>query len=146
MLRSFQLADADKEDILAQVVVQLYDSGLRTFRGDSVGELVNFLKSAVRNRALDRVREANRLVGLADIAEPADLTDLPGVADRECEEFLRAELEQLSRRDRELFLMRSRGLKEREIAEQTGRPPGTVAAQVSRLLAHLRQRLAEKGC
>ena len=146
VLRGFQLADADKDDVLAQVVADLYDRGLRTFRGDSVGELVNFIKRAVRNRALDRVREVSRLVGLADIAEPVDLTDVPGVADRECEEFLRAELEQLSRRDRELYLMRFRGLKEREIAEQTGTPPGTVAAQVSRHLAHLRQRLVEKGC
>jgi DNA-directed RNA polymerase specialized sigma24 family protein len=42
--------------------------------------------------------------------------------------------------------MKARGLKEREIAEQTRKPRGTVAAQIARLLERLRQRLRERGC
>jgi DNA-directed RNA polymerase specialized sigma24 family protein len=42
--------------------------------------------------------------------------------------------------------MKARGMKEREIAEQTGRPPGTVASQIARLLVRLRAALRERGC
>jgi DNA-binding NarL/FixJ family response regulator len=56
------------------------------------------------------------------------------------------EVARLKRQDRELFLMKARGMKEREIAEQTGRPPGTIAAQIARLLERLRSSLRDRGC
>lgn len=145
-LRTFRLSEASREDVLADVLTALYDGGLRRFRGDSIGQLVNFVKRSVRNRALDLVRESARHVELDVDASEGGTGDSSDVADAECLDRLRAELQQLSRAERELFLMRARGLKEREIAEQTGRPLGTVSAQVARLIDRLRQRLVALGC
>jgi len=61
-------------------------------------------------------------------------------------EFLRQEVARLKREDRELYLMKAHGMKEREIAELTGRPPGTIASQIARLLDRLRASLKDRGC
>src|SRR2546428_156882 len=110
-LRYFRLSATDCDDLLADVLTELYGGGLRKFRGNTVGELVNFVKRAVRNRALDRFEEARRIVGLGDVAELGEPETPPDVANAECLEFLREEIQQLSRAERELYLMRARGLK-----------------------------------
>ena len=56
------------------------------------------------------------------------------------------EIAALKREDQELYLMKARGLKEREIAEQTRRPPGTIASQIARLMERLRASLRARGC
>lgn len=122
-----------------------------------MAEAVGFLRTIVRNRALDLVKQRARwtvtdptapayAAAVAPVGGPApgDLAD--ELADDECVEFLRQELAALKREDRELYLLKARGLREREIAEQTGRPAGTVASQIARLLARLRTRLGERGC
>ena len=151
-LRSFRLPEADADDILSDALTSLYTGGLARFRGETVPELVGFLKAIVRNRAIDLVKERIRRgesqmdesTSQAVGAESFDASS--GVADAQCLEFLRQEVDKLKREDRELYLMKARGLKEREIAEQTGRPPGTVASQIARLLERLRSRLRERGC
>ena len=154
-LRSFRLSQADADDILSDALATLYAGGLARFRGETVPELVGFLKAVVRNRAIDFLKERNKWAPTAGGhteesvvpsagRDPFDTSS--GIADEECLEFLRQEVEKLKREDRELYLMKARGLKEREIAEQTGRPPGTVASQIARLLERLRLRLRERGC
>ena len=151
-LRSFRLPEADADDILSDALVTLYAGGLARFRGETIPELVGFLKAIVRNRAIDVLKERARrgesqLDDAASRVAGAETLDaVGGVADAQCLEFLRQEVEKLKREDRELYLMKARGLKEREIAEQTGRPPGTVASQISRLLERLRSSLRERGC
>jgi DNA-directed RNA polymerase specialized sigma24 family protein len=129
-LRSFRLPPADADDILAHALASLYAGSLAQFRGATTAELVAFLKTVVRNRAIDVLKHRNRWVPTP--SPGAHLTDEStaalGVADDECVEFLRHELTRLKREDRELYLMKARGLKEREIAEQTRRPPGTIAS------------------
>ena len=106
----------------------------------------------MRNRAIDFVKGRRKdeaypeasAETLVTSAAPYDSSH--AIADDECLEFLRQEVNKLKREDRELFLMKARGLKEREIAEQTGRPPGTVASQIARLLERLRASLRERGC
>lgn len=150
-LRSFRLSAADLDDILADALTSLYAGGLAQFKGATVAELVGFLKAIVRNRAIDFVKDrrkgeaypgqsAETLVA----SGPYDVSH--GIADDECVEFLRQEVDKLKREDRELYLMKARGLKEREIAEQTGRRPGTIASQIARLLERLRSSLRERGC
>jgi RNA polymerase sigma factor (sigma-70 family) len=146
-LRSFRLSPADADDILADALASLYAGSLAHFRGGTTGEAVAFLKTIVRNRALDLLKYRNRWVptdspGERLAAESAGF----GIADDECVEFLRQELTRLKREDQELYLMKARGLKEREIAEQTRRPPGTVASQIARLMERLRTSLRERGC
>jgi len=152
-LRSFRLSAADLDDILADAMTALYSGGLAQFNGATVAELVGFLKAIVRNRAIDFVNGRRRkseaypvasAETLVTSATPYDISH--GIADDECLEFLREEVNKLKREDRELYLMKARGLKEREIAEQTGRPPGTVASQIARLLEKLRASLRERGC
>jgi RNA polymerase sigma factor (sigma-70 family) len=153
-LRSFRLSEADTEDLVANALTSLYRGGLQKFRGQSEGQLVSFVRQIVRNEAIDLVNarsKADRRLAAADESEWRELlpdVDVPGerAGYEECLEFLHQEVERLPRDGRELFLMKARGLKERDIAEQTGRPPGTVAAQISRLFDRLRQRLAERGC
>ena len=149
-MRSFRLSPADADDVLAEALTALYAGGLSQFRGETVAELVAFLKAVVRNRALDRLKQQRRWTsseGAGERHAAVDPSDIAaGVADDECVEFLRQEVEKLRRDDRELYLMKARGLKEREIAAQTGRPPGTVASQIARLLERLRSALRERGC
>lgn len=157
-LWTFDLSATDTADILADALTALYAGGLAQFRGGTVAELIGFLKAVVRNRAIDFVKERNKWVsadaqadGRADEAagagswpEPFDVSG--ELADQECLEFLRQEIEKLRRDDRELYLMKARGLKEREIVEQTGRPPGTVSSQIARMLDRLRAALKARGC
>lgn len=140
------------DDILADVLTSLYAGGLSRFRGETIPELVGFLKVIVRNRAIDFLKERAKRgespgdESIARVDGGEGLDSQGGVADAECLEFLRQEVEKLKREDRELYLMKARGLKEREIAEQTGRPPGTIASQIARLLDRLRTRLKDRGC
>src|SRR2546426_11584632 len=52
-LRSFRLHAADADDILADALTSLYAGGLSQFRGGTNAEVVGFLRTVVRNRALD---------------------------------------------------------------------------------------------
>ena len=156
-LRSFRLSRADLDDVLGDALTSLYAGGLSQFRGVTIAELVALLRTVTRNRALDFVKERNRWapsdaldqadeVAAERIGGPSPVDAALGVADDECLAFLRQEVGKLKREDRELYLMKARGLKEREIAEQTGRSAGTVASQIARLLERLRERLRDRGC
>jgi len=150
-LRSFRLPASDAEDILAEALTALYAGGLAQFRGGTVAEFVAFLKAVVRNRAIDFLKGQKRWEGYPeDLAARTARSAYPDfsteISEAECLEFLRQEVARLKREDRELYLMKARGMKEREIAEQTGRPPGTVASQIARLLERLRSSLKDRGC
>jgi RNA polymerase sigma factor (sigma-70 family) len=150
-LRSFRLPPADSDDILADALTALYAGGLSQFRGGTIAEFVAFLKAVVRNRAIDFVKGQKKQEGYpeelaADAARTAPRDFSTEISEDECLEFLRQEVARLKREDRELYLMKARGMKEREIAEQTGRPPGTIASQIARLLERLRASLTERGC
>lgn len=147
-LRSLRLSAADVDDVLADALTALYAGGLAQFRGSTNAELVVFLKTVVRNRGLDVLKHRNRWVPTESPGEraAAEAVAAPGIADDECVEFLRQEVARLRREDQELFLMKARGLKEREIAEQLRRPPGTIASQIARLLERLRAGLRARGC
>jgi RNA polymerase sigma factor (sigma-70 family) len=148
-LRSFRLSSVDQDDLLSDTLASLYGGGLSQFRGETLPQFLAFLKTVVRNRAIDVVKARGRWP-LAEADE--EITGQAAgdisheVADEECLTFLRQEVSRLGRQDRELYLMKARGMKEREIAEQTGRPPGTVASQIARLLERLRVALRERGC
>jgi RNA polymerase sigma-70 factor, ECF subfamily len=150
-LRSFRLPAADAEDIIAEALTTLYAGGLSQFRGGTVAEFVAFLKAVVRNRAIDVVKGQKRqevypedLAAKTAGSAPSDFST--EISEAECVEFLRQEVARLKREDQELYLMKARGMKEREIAELTGRPPGTIASQIARLLERLRASLKDRGC
>lgn len=157
VLRPYRLAESDCEDLLSEILEKLYRGDLRRFRGQTIGQVVNFLSALIRNKAIDMLKEKRREVPTA-APEEDEISFLEGpsgppprdpgsvLADEECQKFLIEEVKRLPPRDQELFFMKARGLKEREIAEQTGRPPGTISAQIARLWDRLRERLRERGC
>jgi len=154
-LRSFRLSSPDQDDVLSDVLASLFGGGLSRFRGETLPQFLAFVKVVVRNRAIDVVKERGRWPsanaqgdegGDAGVAQPGDPDISHEMADEECVTFLRQEISRLRREDRELYLMKARGMKEREIAEQTGRPPGTVASQIARMMERLRAALRERGC
>ena len=155
-VRSFRLSTSDLDDVLSDGLASLYSGGLSQFRGETLPQFLAFLKTIVRNRAIDFLEHRRRwpMAATQDDADPGepdvvhpDAGDVSHeIADEECLEFLRQEINQLKREDRELYLMKARGLKEREIVEQTGRPPGTVSSQIARLLERLRSALRDRGC
>jgi DNA-directed RNA polymerase specialized sigma24 family protein len=116
------------------------------------------VKAVVRNQAIDFVKErgrwappgspsetlAEQSVGALAARDRFDVS--AGIADEQCVEFLRQEVTRLRREEQELFLMKARGLKEREIVALTGRPAGTVSSQIARLLERLRLALKDRGC
>ncbi|MFQ5912361.1 MAG: RNA polymerase sigma factor [Nitrospinota bacterium] len=150
-LRTFRLSEADQEEILSRSLLSLYEAGLRRFHGTSMGELAVYLKRVVRNEALTYVQRRSRevvdeKVGTTNPSEDA-LSDVPGrLVEEETRRILEEIIAELPRRDKELYLMKMRGLKEREIAEQTGSPPGTIASRISRLIDQIQKRLRERGC
>ena len=89
-LRAFRLSPADADDIIADALASLYSGSLAHFRGGTTAELVGFLKTVVRNRAIDVLKHRNRWVPTAAPGERvAHESGALGVADAECVEFLR---------------------------------------------------------
>ncbi len=151
VLRTFRLPEATLEDILSKTLLKLYDGGLQQFRGSSVGELVVYLKQVIRNEALTFVSRQGR-----EIMDPEALVNLPSdnptvmpidiIADEECLKILENIVSLLPKRERELFLMKSRGMKEREIATQMDSPPGTIASWISRMIKQIQEELQKHNC
>ena len=127
-LRPFRLSGFDSDDVLADALTSLYAGELSRFRGTTLTELIDFLRTVVRNRALE----------LAKARPPSETNHDSAGADGV--EALCREIGWIKRDDRELYLMSARGLREREIAEQVGRPAAAVASQLAFVLERLRGR------
>jgi RNA polymerase sigma factor (sigma-70 family) len=149
-LRTFRFSEADQEDILSQSLIKLINGGLLRFHGKTMGELVSYLKQIIRNEALTYLKRSSRERPDPDAGmdAPADPQSNPAIsmADDECLRILDEMVQGLPVQEKELYLMKFRGLKEREIAEQTKTPPGTVAARIKRLLDKIRAYLRKEGC
>jgi RNA polymerase sigma factor (sigma-70 family) len=149
-LRTFRLSQEEQEDILSQVLVKLYGGGLERFHGSSTGELVSYLKTIVRNESLTFIKQKSRNItvpeGVGEIPDRGQKPPETQFADKECLQILEEMISNLTVPEKELYLMKYRGLTEREISEQTGSPPGTVASRIKRLLDKLRANMREKGC
>lgn len=151
VLRTFRFSEATLEDILSKTLLKLYEGGLQQFRGSSVGELVAYLKQVIRNEALTFIRHQSREVmdPEAGINIPSDnpaAMPMDVIADEECLKILEHIVSLLPKRERELFLMKSRGMKEREIATQVGSPSGTIASWISRMIKQIQEELQEHNC
>ena len=131
-LRPFRLSGFDSDDVLADALTSLYAGELSRFRGTTLTELIDFLRTVVRNRALELAK-----------ARPPSETNHDSAGDHGVEALCR-EIGWIKRDDRELYLMSARGLREREIAEQVGRPAAAVASQLALVLERLRGRLGTR--
>jgi RNA polymerase sigma-70 factor (ECF subfamily) len=140
-LRSILRHEADAEDVLQACVIEVW-SRARSFDPER-GSLRTWLLTICRSRALDQLRRR-----IPEPRDPASLGTLVGHAeDEELEDALERWriadcLRRLPRREATLLRLRfGEGLSQREIAERTGIPLGTVKTAMVRALRTLRELL-----
>ncbi len=146
--RTFRLSVDDQEEILSQALSKVYAGGLKSFRGNSKGELVSYLSRIVRNEALTFIKKQKREELDPEIGNnnPSGGNLEDSLADKECLRLLEEIVQKLPFHDKELYLRVSQGLKVREIAERTGESIGTIGSRISRLKEHIRDNLRRHGC
>jgi RNA polymerase sigma-70 factor (ECF subfamily) len=143
-LRSVLRHEADAEDVLQTCVIEVW-SRARSFDPER-GSLRTWLLTICRSRALDHLRRR--------VPEPRDPEALRAFERFEEDGELEVALERwriadalrrLPRREATLLRLRfDEGLSQREIAERTGIPLGTVKTGTVRALRTLRELLAEE--
>lgn len=127
---------ASAEEVVADAFLRLWQSARRFRAGSEVGP---WLSAIVRNRALDELRRAGRAQQrTSGDGEPGpdEAADVPLRLD------IAAALGTLNARQRRVLeLAYFDGLTQREIAERTGMPIGTVKSLTWRALETLRKRI-----
>ena len=131
------------EEVVQDVMLELWR---RRERLDPNGSPQAYLYQATRNRALNHLRHLQvqrRSAARLTRDEAREATAPSQVVAREIDDALRAALDELTPRCREVFeLSRVRGLKYSEIAETLGVSVKAVEAQMGKALRTLRERLA----
>ena len=88
----------------------------------------------------------NTLLSEIALSKKTNSTETDIIANEECLKILENIVSLLPKRERELFLMKSRGMKEREIATQMDSPPGTIASWISRMIKQIQEELQKHNC
>jgi RNA polymerase sigma factor (sigma-70 family) len=141
------------DEVTQQVCIKLWKAGLRDFRGTNRYQFLSYLKLITVNEAKTylrlttvRTREASINQDPPSRDKPAPATDIPSgtpnpeqtTSARERLEILTNHLHDLPLEQQQIFLMKAKGYKEKEISELLGIPEGTVASSYSRTLAKLK--------
>jgi len=146
LLRGFlseTLADRDAvQDVLQQTLLDVWRRG-PDYDPDRAS-VSTWLLVIARSRAIDHLRHR--------VPEPVDPDSLPAVADREDQTAVLLErwrmagmIAALPREEARILRLRFyEGLSQREIAERTGVPLGTVKMRMVQALDRLRRRLDEE--
>lgn len=156
-LSGYFRGDAQKiDDVTQQVFIKLWKAGLRDFRGTNRYQFLSYLKLITINEAKTYFRltaGAPREVSIDQDPVPGDnlspATEIPNntpnpeqtAAARERLETLANQLLELSLEHQQIFLMKAKGYKDREIAELLDIPEGTVASSYSRIVERLKKAL-----
>jgi RNA polymerase sigma-70 factor (ECF subfamily) len=128
--------DADRAEDLAQ---EAFARALVHKPENARGWLFVVAANMARDEARRAMREKRHLTLLTnDAPDPAPAPDAAVVAEME-RERVRAALDRLTPRDRDVLLLWDAGLSYQEIAAQTGLAPGAIGTT----LARARQRLVE---
>jgi RNA polymerase sigma factor (sigma-70 family) len=152
----FRRSNQKIDDLTQQVFIKLWKAGLRDFRGTNRYQFLSYLKQITANEAKTYLR----LTAAQDqtITLDADLTSGGGdsplniiaseAPNPEESTVLKAQIEMLtnhlhdlSLEHQEIFLMKAKGYKDREIAQLLGIPDGTVASGYSRIVEKLKKAL-----
>ncbi len=143
------------DDVTQRVFIKLWKAGLRDFRGTNRYQFLSYLKLITINEAKTYLRltaaQNKELPFDQDPTSdgPSPGTEIPSGAPnpeeqtvvREDVERLAKQLRQLSLEQQQIFLMKAKGYKDREIAELLGIPEGTVASSYSRIVERLKKAL-----
>ncbi len=143
------LGDAsDAEEVLQEVFLQVWRQASRYDASRS--SISTWLVLITRSRSIDRLRSrkvVDKTVTAAHVENPRTHTSPEGVDDvlmLERRQRLLDELEKLPREQREVLeLSFYKGLTQREIAERTDTPLGTVKTRTLLAMKKLRQALQE---
>jgi RNA polymerase sigma factor (sigma-70 family) len=143
------------DDVTQQVFIKLWKAGLRDFRGTNRYQFLSYLKLITVNEAKTYFRSTagqNREVSLDQDPASGDevsVTDIPSEAPNPEEstvvkartEILANHVHDLPLEHQQIFLMKIKGYKDREIAQLLGIPAGTVASSYSRIVERLKKAL-----
>ena len=130
---------ADAEDVVQDVLLRVWARRAQTLPASSVRA---YLYRAVRNRALNALRNARQNVELPSTYQGASVPS-HDLQLRELARDFRAAMEELPPRQQEAYrLSRLYGLTYEEISEVMGTSVNTVRSQISAALKHFRTRLA----
>ena len=125
------------EDVVQEVFIKFWEAV------PSAGSEKSYLYTMTRNRCIDILRKADRVIPMqADV--PEALSDEQITERSELEVRLWDAVDRLPKRRRELLLMsKGEGLKYEEISERTGLSVNTVRNQIARALKALRSTASE---
>jgi len=140
---------ADAEEVLQEVFLQVWNQADRYDRSRS--SVSTWLVLITRSRAIDRLRSRrvlDKAVTAAEVEKPTTNTSPEGVADvfmLERRARLRTEMAELPSEQRQVLEMAFyQGLTQREIAERTKTPLGTVKTRTLLAMKKLRAALQEE--
>jgi len=141
----------EKEDIIQNVFSKLLNGGLRNFRGATGYEFLGYFKIIVTNEANTFLTSVNRNKTLSLDDENGMTLDVPSETTRPDRLFEKKEMlgligaaiQEYPLEDRQLFLLKARGHKDKEVSAILGLPMGTVASKYNRIVEKLRKDLGE---
>ena len=148
------LATDDHHDIIQNVFTRLIQYGLKNFQGTSRNSFVAYFTTMVRNEALTYLASeramTNALVvdqGAGDSDDELPTYEIPdhsmrpdrAVENQEIVELVQHALKETPLVLQQVFMMKSTGSKDREIAESLNIPMGTVAQNYSRVKEKVRR-------
>jgi RNA polymerase sigma factor (sigma-70 family) len=164
--RYFSLETEEIDNITQNVFAKLHDGGLEQFRGKTVYEFRAYFKTIVLNETRSYLKRENRWKNRFEAfhfvmdGEDEELIlsntaienrEFPGsgpdqIAEaKETIRIIEKILESHSARERQLFILKLKGYKEKEIGDMLGIPTGSVASSFSRMMDKVKEALNKQG-
>ena len=141
----------EAEDVVQEVFVQIWDKA--KLYDAARGKPLTWAMTLTRNKAIDRLRSAQRRYRLQDqveketkVTNQVTLKDSPQeVENLEKSRMIRAAVLELSKEQREAIeLAFFSGLTQNEIAQELNQPLGTVKARIRRGMLRLKEMIASR--
>jgi len=144
------------DEVTQHVFIKVWKAGLRDFRGTNRYQLLSYLKQITINEAKTYLRstagqkkEVSLNQGPASESDFRPMTEIASEAPnpeentmvRELIEILANHLHDVPLEHQQIFLMKAKGYKDREIGNILGIPDGTVASSYSRIVERLKKAL-----
>jgi RNA polymerase sigma-70 factor, ECF subfamily len=164
--RYFSLTLEDIENITQNVFIKLFEGGLAHFRGTTEFEFRAYYKTIVLNEAKTYLQKEKRwkdkvedlfLISDESVEDniltknPIENIEYPSPKPDQIAEgkeiilIIEKSLQNISLRERQLFLLKLKGYKEKDISQIIGIPMGSVASSYSRIIEKIQKSLKKNG-
>jgi len=157
LCRKYSGLTRDEHDDIVQITfIRLNNSGLKNFAGASKYEFIAYFSTIVRNEALRYIESRKRRMTVSLTDENAEGEDDPPMLDipdmdagsrpdqraegQEMLALIATALCEFSEMDQQVFLLKARGHKDKEVSAILNMPLGTVAVKYSRIKDKLRRK------